>query len=493
MKRILTIGIFCILTISWIKIGDSKSVQENRNNEKIKTDSEIVKSNIEEKIENLGEKINYLYTKSSSVNVRDNFENGKIIDTLLINTRVEVKEEFILDKENQEEKSNEKTLVLVKYKKDDIEKEGWIDKITLSNNPLNRLPETWSELDFSPNPKREYPNNPRVEVKGIHLSGNSVSIEKSLSRLINLANKTEINAFVIDVKDDEGYLLWDMPDIVEKHGIKMRGKGKVKDIESLVARLKENGIYLIARIVSFKDPIYASSKLDRAIIDKKTGNPFTNSDGIIWVSPHDRELWEYNLDISKEAARVGFNEIQFDYVRFPASNGGKLDAALDYRNINGESKPVAIQKYLKLAYKELSTLGVYVSADVYGQVATDPGDMGLGQYWEAVSNYVDYISPMVYPSHYRNGVYGTKNADAEPYKIVKYSTRDAKNRNYNLDHPAIVRTWIQDFTATWLKPHKRYGVQEVREQIKALNDLGYREYILWNASNRYSFEKEIQQ
>lgn len=137
--------------------------------------------------------------------------------------------------------------------------------------------------------------------------------------------------------------------------------------QQTVSPVDDNNIYTIARIFSFKDPKYAARYPEKAITYKSNGQPFTNSDGIIWLSAHDRQLWEYNIEVAKEAAKVGFDEIQFDYVRFPASNGGKLDMYLDYKNELNESKPVTIQNYLKYAREELSSFNVYISADIYGQ------------------------------------------------------------------------------------------------------------------------------
>jgi len=143
-------------------------------------------------------------------------------------------------------------------------------------------------------------------------------------------------------------------------------------------------------------------------------------------------------------------------------------------------------KYLKYAKKELSPLNVYISADIYGLVGSVSDDMGLGQYWEAVSNIVDYVSPMMYPSHYGNGVYGLSVPDAFPYETIDIGTKDALIRNKNIQTPATIRPWIQDFTASWVKGHIKYGPEEVRKQIKALEDNGVKEYLLWNPNNRYS-------
>ncbi|HCJ57184.1 MAG TPA: hypothetical protein DHV55_07350, partial [Clostridiaceae bacterium] len=297
--------------------------------------------------------------------------------------------------------------------------------------------------------------------------------------------RTNINAFVIDVKDDKGYMLFPTK-AAEKFSPKANEKATVKDIQALMKKLKDNNIYAIARIVSFKDPTYTTQNPDKAIIYKDTGKPFMNKDGLIWASPHDRILWEYNLEVSKEAADAGFNEIQFDYVRFPASDGGKLDKHLDYRNESGESKPGTIQNYLKYAREQLSPKKVYISADVYGLVGSVEDDMSLGQYWEAVSNIVDYICPMMYPSHYANNTYGVPVPDADPYKTVYNSAKDSAIRNKNMTTPAIIRPWIQDFTAPWVKGYIKYGDKQVIEQIKALEENGIDEFLLWNAGNKYS-------
>ncbi|PCR83934.1 hypothetical protein CQA79_12570, partial [Fusobacterium nucleatum] len=204
-----------------------------------------------------------------------------------------------------------------------------------------------------------------------------------------------------------------------------------------------------------------------------------------WVSAYDKNLWEYNVTVAKEAAKAGFNEIQFDYVRFPASNGGKLDKVLNYRNTDNLTKAEAIQKYLHYAKEELESYDVYISADIYGQVGSSSDDMALGQFWEAVSSEVDYVSPMMYPSHYGKGVYGLAVPDANPYKTIYASTKDSINRNNNIDSPAIIRPWIQAFTAAWVKGHINYGPNEIKDQVKAMKDLGVDEYILWSPTNRY--------
>ncbi|MGL5056104.1 MAG: putative glycoside hydrolase [Fusobacteriaceae bacterium] len=425
----------------------------------------------------------YFYNKTVNLKVMETPDGKNRIDFLRKGTRVTILEEETVGEKNPIEFSK------IQYQKDNKILMGWINKSSLVSSLEETVPSKLGKLDFAPFKKQVYINNPKIDVKGIYVSLHALATPHMLDGLIELTKKSEINTFVVDVKNDDGILLFKM-DEVAKYGLDSDKKATIKNIESVIKRLKDNNIYLIARIVSFKDPIYAKKHPERAIVDNRNGKPYSNSDGLIWVSAYDRELWKYNIAVAKEAAKVGFNEIQFDYVRFPASNGGKLDTHLNYRNTKNETKALAIQNFLKEARKELEPFEVYIAADVYGQVSSSPDDMALGQHWEAVSNVVDYICPMVYPSHYGNGVYGLAVPDAEPYKAVYGSTRDSINRNYNIDTPAGIRTWIQDFSAPWVKGHIKYGIKEVNEQIRALNDLGINEYILWNASNRYSFAKK---
>ncbi|MFV0577049.1 MAG: putative glycoside hydrolase [Fusobacterium ulcerans] len=479
------------------KLEDDKKTTEET--EKIEETSTVKDDDVQEKTSEI---INDKY-KYAKVNIRV-FKEAKITpkaeDNLKIGTRLEVIEEKKVEivKEKTVKKPDGKTEVQktttvenwekISYQKNREKRTGWIKSKQLVDSLGATLPKEWKNLDFSPIEKKNYPENKRREVRGIYVTSSSASLTKRVDDLIALSKRTKINAFVIDVKEDDGTLLFKMK-AGEKYNPNANKRSPIKDIDKFMKKMKDNNIYTIARIVSFKDPTYAKANPDKAIITKSTGKPFTNSDGVIWVSPHDRYLWEYNIAVAKEAALAGFDEIQFDYVRFPASNGGKLDKDLDYRNPNKESKPETIQKYLQYARKELEPLGVYIAADVYGQVGSLPDDMALGQHWESVSNVVDYICPMIYPSHYGKGVYGLPVPDAEPYKTVYRSTQDSMNRNANIDTPAMIRPWIQAFTARWVKGYITYGPEQIELQVKALKDLGINEYILWSPTNRYRIEK----
>lgn len=486
---------------------EKKAAEESDEKQKIeKIAEETENSSITKEAENAdksSEIINgkYKYAKGNIRVFKEVKITPKAEDNIKIGTRVEILEEKKVEKvkEKTVKKPDGKTEVQktttvenwekISYHKNKEKRTGWIKNNQLTDSLKATLPKEWKNLDFSPIEKKNYPENKRREVRGIYVTSSSAALTKRVDDLIALSKRTKINAFVIDVKEDDGTLLFKM-EAGEKYNPTANRRSPIKDINKFMKKLKDNNIYTIARIVSFKDPTYAKANPDKAIITKATGKPFTNSDGVIWVSPHDRYLWEYNVAVAKEAALAGFDEIQFDYVRFPASNGGKLDKELDYRNPKKESKPETIQKYLQYARKELEPLGVYVAADVYGQVGSLPDDMALGQHWESVSNVVDYICPMIYPSHYGKGVYGLPVPDAEPYKTVYRSTQDSMNRNANIDTPAMIRPWIQAFTARWVKGYIVYGPEQIELQVKALKDLGINEYILWSPTNKYRIEKE---
>src|SRR6056297_2723820 len=319
---------------------------------------------------------------------------------------------------------------------------GWVSADYTVKDKMEFLGPGYADIDFSPQEKPEnYENNPRVTVNGIYLTGYSAGSAK-LDKMIDLADRSKINAFVINMKDDNGTML-------------------------------------------FKTDIAEEMNPEAGVIYKDSGAPFYFKKNIQWSSAYNRELWKYVVGVAKEAAEAGFNEIQFDYVRFPTSNGGKRDAYLDYRNELGESKPLAVQNFLKYAREELDPYEVYISADVFGLVGSVGDDMGIGQYWEAISNVVDYISPMMYPSHYGPGVYGLSVPDAFPYETIYRCTNDSIMKNMNIETPAIVRPWIQDFTATYVDGPIRYGAEQIRAQIKGLNDNGVEGFMLWNPSNNY--------
>ncbi len=325
----------------------------------------------------------------------------------------------------------------------------------------------------------------RVKVKGIYMTGNTVANTEKFNSLIKLINTTELNAVVIDVKDDEGLMTYhsEVPD-AEFTGANK--KVRIKDIDAVMKVLKENNIYSIARIVTFKDR-KAGDKYASLAVKNTSGGIWRDKHGMSWLNPYNRDSWNYIVSIAEEAATKGFDEIQFDYVRFPTDGNMKI---INYgANAKGKSKAEAIAEFLSYGRERLNKKGVVVSADVFGLVTTATDDMRIGQHLESIAKSVDVISPMVYPSHYGKGSYGVAEPDFEPYKIVNRSMSVAQKRIDSMKdtgNKAVLRPWLQDFTATYLPKYKRYGSAEVRAQIDATYAAGAEEWLLWNAGNKFT-------
>lgn len=322
-----------------------------------------------------------------------------------------------------------------------------------------------------------------VKVKGIYMPANKMS---KLDELIGMANRTEVNAFVIDVKNDYGYLTFSTDNLyINKLGAVSKTPN-IADIEAVMDKVYSANIYPIARIVTFKDNIVGKTEPDRMIKDKE-GNVYKTKDGDMWLNPYDKRNWEYILEVCKEAIAVGFKEIQFDYVRFHESmNSERVDIPEEI------SKTEIITEFIAYMYNELKPYGVFVSADVFGTIITSQVDAEIvGQDYKELVKHLDYICPMVYPSHYGPGSFGVQNPDLQPYDIIlksmQASTTLIKQLNRN-ERRAEVRPWLQDFTATWVKPHQVYGPQQIKEQIDATYDAVLDQWILWNGAANYTEE-----
>jgi hypothetical protein len=338
---------------------------------------------------------------------------------------------------------------------------------------------------YIPLPPAVLPDNPPVKAKGLYITGNIAGLASRFNHLLALVENSGLNSLVIDVKDDNGLMTY-RSDIAMAAAVGANRYVRIKDVGALLAVLKEKEIYPIARIVAFKDPNLSSHRADLSI-QRKSGGVWKDKDGISWVNPFDRKVWDYNIAIAKEAALNGFREIQFDYVRFP-DNAKRVNAEAAFPQQNDRTKAQAVAEFLAYAREELAPYGVFVSADVFGVIATSPGDTDdIGQEWEAISAATDYICPMVYPSHYGRGYFGYAVPDAHPHGTVHNAITDALERNEPLPRKAIIRPWLQDFTAVkWVDGAIPYGKTEVEAQIRALAELGVEEFLLWNASNKYT-------
>lgn len=343
-----------------------------------------------------------------------------------------------------------------------------------------------------------------VKVRGIYVTGAIAGTEK-MDELIALVEETELNTMVIDIKNDEGVVTYKMQSdtVLEiESGIRY-----IRDIDALVDKLHEKGIYLIARIVAFKDP-YLAEKKPELSLKTKSGEIFRDKNKEAWVNPYNKEVWDYLIEVGTQAAEAGFDEIQFDYIRFSTDvNADTIDYGEEAKI---KTKEDIITEFTEYAYEKLHPLGVVVSADVFGTIMDNEGDAEIvGQNYQDMARHLDYICPMVYPSHYNDGAYNIEVPDKAPYDTVyramnvsrekleglkngeestvnEESVTDAKTEDEENRQTAGVRVWIQDFTATWLKDYLSYGEKEVRAQIQAVYDAGYEEWILWNARMNYT-------
>lgn len=305
-----------------------------------------------------------------------------------------------------------------------------------------------------------------------------------LEKILGIAEATEINALVIDVKNDEGLVAW-KSDVEIVNRVGSNWNTPMKDFDTLMNYLKEKEIYTIARIVAFKDPFFAKNNPDHAI-QLNSGGVYLDRSGFAWVNPFDQYVWDYVISVSQEAALRGFDEIQYDYVRFP-DNAKYYNPITYFPGRNDRDKDEAIRDFLLYAREKLDPYNVHVSADVFGVVthSWDDKPEDIGQTWRMIANSTEYICPMIYPSHYGYGFYGFNVPDQYPYEVVRTALLEALERNAAQRNPAIIRSWYQGFTATWVKGYIPYEEDAIGKQIAAGVELGLNEYIIWNASNTY--------
>ena len=332
---------------------------------------------------------------------------------------------------------------------------------------------------------------PKDGVKGIYVTSNSTQ-GKKIDELVKFIKDSNLNTMVIDVKDDTGNITMKL-----NTGNKQVDKNTldIVDGKKLLKKLHDNNIYPIARIVTFKDTKLANEHPEWTFRNSD-GSVWTNGKGDSFVNPFMKEVWKYDIDVAKAAAKAGFQDIQFDYVRFPEGFENQADSLTynkgEYKNSkmsSGDQRVDTITKFLEYANKELKPMGVNVSADVFGYSALVENAPGIGQSFPKISKNVDAISSMIYPSHWSNGDFGLQAPDTEPYKTVN---RYIQKENSLLDtlgkDKPISRPWIQDFTASYLGAgnYIDYDAKAISEEVQALKDNGVNEFLLWNAGNDYT-------
>jgi hypothetical protein len=313
-----------------------------------------------------------------------------------------------------------------------------------------------------------------VPVKGLYVSSYWAGKPDLLKNILDIADTTEINAFVVDVKDEYGKVVYncDVPMARSLGTVTPR----IPDIDALVASLREHDITPIARVVCFQDPALVAARPDLAIQSSK-GGVWKNAKGYSYTDPYNHEVWDYLVQIAEDVAEHGFREIQFDYVRFPA-DGSVQDMV--FPDANGLSRSDAISGFLAYAREHLEPLGVWVSADIFGYSTKITTDQGTGQILEKMAQNVDIVCPMVYPSLYDNGWYNLDLPVANPYETVTAALKDATPRMAGTG--AMVRPWLEDYSAKGVT----YGVAEVKGEIRAAEEQGYTEWILWDSSMTYT-------
>ncbi len=311
--------------------------------------------------------------------------------------------------------------------------------------------------------------------KSLYLTYYGIGSKTLRESALNLAKDTEINSLVIDVKGDRGVITYksSVPLVSEIGAQKLV---IIKDMKGLIQSMREKGIYTVARIVVFKDNVLGTSRPDLAV-RTQDGKIFHDRENLVWVDPSRKEIWDYNINLAVEAAQNGFDEIQFDYVRFPDKKGVKFAVP------NTEENRVKyISGFLCEAKRKLAPYNVFVAADIFGYVSWNLNDTQIGQKIDQVASCVDYISLMLYPSGFQFGIPGYRNPVAHPYEIVSLSLKKARAR---ANIPANrFRPWLQAFRDYAFDRRQFYG-PEIRSQIKAAEEFGSGGWMLWNPRNVY--------
>ena len=299
------------------------------------------------------------------------------------------------------------------------------------------------------------------------------------THVLNLLDTTSANAVVIDVKDYSGNITFDVqnPTLAAYGSVQVR----VRDLPELIASLHAKGIYVIARIAVFQDAYFVKYRPDLAIQNAAGTKTWADDKGISWIDPAARDYWNYIALIGDETYAVGFDELNFDYIRYP-SDGNLHD--ISYPWTKADTKADVLVSFFQFLHNHFSPENIPISADLFGQTTTAPDDMGIGQVFVNALPYFNYIAPMVYPSAYITNTLGYKNPAAYPYQIITYALTSAlKRASLASSTPNKIRPWLQDFNLG-----ATYGVEQVEAEEKAVTDLGLNSWMMWDPNNVYTVE-----
>lgn len=325
---------------------------------------------------------------------------------------------------------------------------------------------------FTDTPKKKFVGKPK-HVHGIHFSAWVVGMEKYKKRFEPYFGENKLNTVVIAIKEYEGQVYINVPEVKKKYNTPII---PIPKIEKYLEELKSKGVYTIARIVVFKDN-YLAKHFPHLAVKNPDGSVWSDYKRNSWTDPYNKEVWDYNLEIAKMAIELGFEEIQFDYVRFPSDGNTKL-CRYSQKHTSSTASEVLVE-FLKYAKEKLSP--TKISIDVFGLTPSVNHDMGIGQRFLQMSEVVDFVSPMMYPSHYKKGEYGIPHPNKEPYKTVFKTVSDAKKLLGDSFYK--LRPYLQDFSLGY-----KYGVEEIKAQIKACYDNGIFDWLLWDPKCMYTLE-----
>ena len=424
-----------------------------------------------------------------------------------------LREEYVISLQNQIIPLSSQNAIPIKLEHGSLV--GSSSEVTLKN-PLPIKPQKVKDIE----PQQPLANPPQI-VKAIYATGWSAGNPKKVKYFIDLIKKTELNAIVIDIKDFSGYVLYntELEEVKAYNAVEVR----IPRLNTLIKQLHDEGIYVIGRLSVFQDPRLALARRDLALQSSSTQSVWKDKLGLAWIDPAAREAWDYNILIAKEALGRGFDEINFDYIRF-ASDGNLADIIYPFWDKKISRREV-IRRFFEHLRKELAL--AVISADIFGLVTVGADDLGIGQFLENAFPYFDYLAPMVYPSHYASGFLNYKNPAQFPYQVVAYSMTTAVSRlgvyekkylelRESTSTPpdkippkamAKFRPWLQDFDLG-----ADYNAEMVTQEIQAVYDafcspasgrdaqicnssstdsgLGdkFGGWMLWNPSNVYTRE-----
>lgn len=355
------------------------------------------------------------------------------------------------------------------------------------NFSLGKMVFEYSSDDKEDNPKKETVHHIKTpnEVRGIYMTSWVASTDSIKNGLIKIAEDTEVNSIIVDIKDYTGKIAFLMNNSKVKEY--NSSENRIKDIKNFIKELHDKNIYVIGRIAVFQDPFLSKIRPDLYIKKKDGISIWKDYKGAMWFDPCSKEVWDYAIAIARESESVGFDELNFDYIRFP-SDGNMSD--IKYAHCDGAlSKAELLETFFYNLKNGLSGLTVPLSADLFGMTATNHDDLNIGQVLERAEPYFDYISPMVYPSHYPKNYNGFANPATKPYEVIKLAMDTASKRLVSASSsPLKLRPWLQDFDLG-----ADYDAVMIRKEKQAVYDAGLNSWLMWSSSNKYTtgaFDKE---